>query len=94
MPFTFIPNPAANEVAKDIAKPHMEPVAEAGAEVARSHAAVDKGEMRDSIQVEMTPDGARVTVGSDHWMFVEFGTSRMAAQPFMRLIIDELGLNR
>lgn len=48
--------------------------------VAKSRAAVDTGEMRDGVQV--TTNG--VTASADHSVHVEYGTWKMAAQPFMR----------
>jgi hypothetical protein len=44
--------------------------------------------LHDSIENETTVEGsrivARVTVGTGYWSYVERGTSRMAAQPYMR----------
>lgn len=50
---------------------------------AKARAAVRTGAMRDNI--ERTTSGGRFTVISlvEYSSFVEFGTSRMAAQPFM-----------
>lgn len=43
---------------------------------ARRLAAVDTGEMRDSIEAEPAVEGhGRVKVGTEHWRFVEYGTS-------------------
>ena len=45
---------------------------------------VDTGELRDSIEVEATGDTVYVVVTANHWPYLEFGTSRMEAQPFIR----------
>lgn len=45
---------------------------------------VDTGELKSTIHTESVGDSVYITVGSDHWFFVEYGTSRMAAQPFIR----------
>ena len=50
------------------------------AERARSAVPVDSGELRRSIA--SSPDGS-VTASAPHAAMVEYGTSRMAAQPFM-----------
>lgn len=45
---------------------------------------VDTGELRESIEdIEVDGHGV-ISVGTDHWEFVEYGTSRMDAQPFIR----------
>ena len=57
--------------------------------------AVDSGELRDSLGIEITAHGdtAEVSIqaGTDHAEANEFGTHDMAAQPFMRPTIDEDG---
>ena len=45
---------------------------------------VDTGELRNSIEVESVGDTVYVVVTANHWPYLEFGTSRMAAQPFIR----------
>jgi HK97 gp10 family phage protein len=66
-----------------------EPAEHAGAVIveadAKRRAAVLSGEMRDSVHIE----GSEVVTDSDHAVFNEFGTSVMAAQPFMRPAADE-----
>ena len=49
---------------------------------------VDTGELRDSGEVKQSGDDATVTYTADHAMPVEFGTSKMAAQPYLRPAID------
>ena len=54
--------------------------AEAVAENARSVCPVDTGALRDSISVSL---GAEISANTDYAAYVEFGTSRMAAQPYL-----------
>jgi len=91
----FIPNPLAGEIAKVEAEPYIEDVAQQALARAQSLCAVDTGELRDSLHIEDAPDGGkRVVAGTDHWLFPEFGTSEMAAEPYLRPVIDDLGLHR
>ena len=67
---------------------------EAGARIVETHAKircpVDTGFLRNSITVdEVTPMEAIVGPHTDYAEHVEFGTSRMAAQPYMRPALDE-----
>lgn len=58
--------------------------AEAVSDRAKELAAVDTGEMRDKIHVEREEQGRyKVVAGAAHSIFVEYGTHKMAAQPFM-----------
>jgi HK97 gp10 family phage protein len=63
--------------------------------VARSLARVDTGEMRDSIDYTVTRSGGQavliLSVGTDHGIFNELGTSRLPAQPMIRPAIDREG---
>ena len=52
---------------------------------AQENAPVRTGELRDSGHI----DGDAVVFSAGHARFVEFGTSRMAARPFLRRAIDE-----
>lgn len=58
-----------------------------GAEIvkdeAQAIAPVDTGELRDSIHVEEDGDNASVVADAPHAVFVEYGTYKMSAQPFM-----------
>lgn len=91
----FIPNPLAGAIAKLMAAPAVSEAADEGLALAQAHVPVDTGELRDSLHIEDGPDGGkRVVTDSDHWVFPEFGTSEMAPQPYLRPIIDELGLHR
>lgn len=52
--------------------------------MAKSLAPVDTGTLRNSIQANKTGPGAwLVTVGVDYGLYVEWGTARMAAQPYL-----------
>jgi HK97 gp10 family phage protein len=67
---------------------------EAGARVveawAKNLCPVDTGNLMNSIQVdEVSPTQAIIAPHTDYAEFVEFGVSRMAAQPYMRPAIDE-----
>ena len=59
------------------------------AEKASALAPVDTGFLSQNIYAEMTPDGGAVISEAPYTMHVEFGTSRMAAQPFLRPAMDE-----
>ena len=56
---------------------------------ARAAAPVDSGELRDSIDARIFGDGRRGSVtgvvgaAARHSLFVEFGTSKMAPQPYL-----------
>lgn len=45
---------------------------------------VDTGALLESIDSIHEGLHGLITVGTDYWEFVEYGTSRMAAQPFIR----------
>lgn len=57
---------------------------------ARTRVPVDTGTLKNSIQAAEVRTSAagrvhwRVTVGADYGMYVEWGTVRMAAQPFIQ----------
>lgn len=65
------------------------------AEQARVLAPVDTGFLRDSIDFEVrhTQTGWAIVVfaGADYALYVELGTSRMDAQPFLRPVLDRIG---
>jgi len=77
-----LPAAILNGIAEELGAP-----IEAVAEDARSGAAVDTGYMRDHIRSEVTREDdavvAKVVSEADYSGFVELGTSKMAAQPFM-----------
>jgi HK97 gp10 family phage protein len=49
---------------------------------------VRTGELKDSGHIEDT-DGVNVIYDAEHAVFVEFGTYKMAAQPYLRPAMDE-----
>jgi HK97 gp10 family phage protein len=49
---------------------------------------VDTGELRDSERLEVQKDNVVLIAEADHASYVEFGTIKMASQPFMRPTID------
>lgn len=62
---------------------------------AKVYCPVDTGYLKNSISSEFTGDGrsgemsGAVTAGANYARFVEYGTSRMHAQPFMNPALDE-----
>jgi len=67
---------------------------EAGARIVETYAKllvpVDTGTLKGSIMVdEVTPVQAVIAPHTDYAEHVEFGTSRMEAQPYMRPALDE-----
>lgn len=58
----------------------------------RRLAPVRTGALRDSIDYELSEDGLTATAGPGEWIdyaiFVEFGTSRMPAQPYIRPVAE------
>ncbi len=67
---------------------------EAGARVVEIHSKrlcpVDTGFLRNSIQVDsVTPTEAIIAPHTEYAEPVEFGTSRMAARPYMRPALDQ-----
>ena len=50
---------------------------------AKALAPVRTGELRDSIDGEVSPGGVRVFADAPHARFVEEGTTKMPAQPFL-----------
>lgn len=60
-----------------------EQIANGVVDIAKDNAPVLSGALRDSIHVESDGDDHAVVVGVDYGAFVEFGTSRMAAQPYL-----------
>lgn len=55
----------------------------------RRYVPVETGELRATIRVENLPTGARITIGDvaagvDYHLYQEYGTSVMAAQPYIR----------
>lgn len=62
----------------------VEKGAEQIAELARQLAPYETGELRESIHVEPASEGVvRVVADAPYAAYVEFGTRKMAAQPFL-----------
>jgi HK97 gp10 family phage protein len=58
---------------------------------AQGRAPVDTGTLKNSIQAtRMGTAHWRVVVGADYGLYVEYGTYRMAAQPFLRPAIESV----
>jgi HK97 gp10 family phage protein len=70
-----------------------------GQKLAQQKAAVDTGYMRASVRGTATVNQIKLDAGAEYSEYVEYGTSRMAAQPFMEpameqvkeKVVDELG---
>jgi hypothetical protein len=93
----LVVNPAfADEVARGPEiQAQLQQLAEEGLAVAQQLVPVDTGELLDSLHIEDAPDGGkRVVAGTDHWQFPEFGTFDDEAQPYLRPIVDAIGLAR
>jgi HK97 gp10 family phage protein len=58
------------------------------ADEARRLVPVDTGELQDSIEVIVEGNTVSLVAGTDHALPVEFGTIKMAAQPYMRPALD------
>lgn len=54
----------------------------------KKNAPVLTGEVRDSHDVIPFEDGCAITVDTDHSIYPEYGTVKMAARPFLRPAID------
>jgi len=54
----------------------------------QSITAVDTGELRDSESAKAEGGAVYLIAEADHASYIEFGTIKMAAQPFMRPAID------
>lgn len=64
-------------------------MAEIIAERARDLVPVDTGELQDTIQAVQDGRSSQVQAGTSHALPIEFGTSKMAAQPYMRPAYEE-----
>jgi HK97 gp10 family phage protein len=64
-------------------------VADAIAEDARGHAPVRTGRLRSSIEGRPKGKQADIAVDADYAAFVEFGTYKMAAKPFLTPAVSE-----
>lgn len=74
----------ASELQKKVDR-EVADIANKVAETARQHAPVRTGKLRDSIYVEDLGAGEyEIQANAEYATFVEYGTARSAAQPFMR----------
>ena len=86
---------ALSQLAKDLFDVEVPKVLQEAADTfvskAQSKAPVDTGFLRDNIEVESVSDiNAVVTSGAEYSIYVEEGTSRMSAQPFMQPTLSEM----
>ena len=90
----FVPNPLLETAIK------MDPGVQAGmarvGDVAlaelRSRIPVLTGALLASARIERVNGEQRLVVGTDHWLFPEYGTSKMAPEPYLRPTLTALGL--
>lgn len=96
MAVEFIPNPLFPlEISVD---PQftgwMAEQGDAAFEELKSRIPVDTGALLASAAIErLTGGGQRLSVSTDYWSYVEYGTSNMAPQSFLRNTLDVLGLH-
>lgn len=91
MPVEFIPNPAFQEEVKLSAELNaaLLGMTEAAAGIARVLVPVVTGKLRDSIDAQLAEPGeARLLASAPYAAFVEFGTSEMAAEPFLAPAVE------
>lgn len=62
----------------------LKPGAEIVVRYAQGYAPVKSGELRDSIHYEERSDTVEVVADADHAVYVEMGTYKMRAQPYIR----------
>ena len=61
------------------------------ARLAAMNAPVDTGYLANSIEGKVTGAGGQVTSSADYWAYVEYGTYKMAAQPFVAPAVEAVG---
>lgn len=66
-------------------------VAQVAADSARRRVPVDTGRLKGSISADSEPGRAAVYANTDYAVYVERGTRRMAAQPYLWPAVDEAG---
>jgi|SRR5690349_18198213 HK97 gp10 family phage protein len=80
----------ASQMESTIPKTALQTGADRLVETSKSRAPVVTGALRNSIQVgEASPTSATVEAEVEYAGFVEFGTSRMSAEPYLRPGIPE-----
>lgn len=60
------------------------PITEDVYEMMRRLVPIDTGLLRSTIEWIYVDGTGVIFVGTDYWRYVEYGTSKMAAQPFIR----------
>ena len=55
------------------------------------NAPVDTGYLANSINGEVSGDSGKVTSSAEYWAYVEYGTYKMAAQPFVAPAVEAVG---
>ena len=78
-------------IAEQAAEDECLEVAEAIAEEAIQRSPNESGQMDEETSVVRTENGAAVEWDADHTAAVEYGTSKMDAQPFIRPTVEEIG---
>ena len=58
-------------------------------QAAREIAPVATGFLRDNITYEMQPNGVLISSGASYSIFLEYGTVKMAAQPYFFRSVEE-----
>lgn len=79
-----VPNAKGLAMIKTATEKTIETVANEIAEDASSNAPVDTGRLSRSMEVEADGDTATITARTPYSAYVELGTSRSAAQPFLK----------
>lgn len=80
MTSSFHVNPTAMAKVEYLLQRAQEQILEEIAEDATRMAPMDTGALKASIHVR----GNKVVVGTDHWIYPEYGTENMRAEPYMR----------
>ena len=61
------------------------------ARLAAMNAPVDTGYLANSINGVVSGDSGKVRSSAEYWAFVEYGTYKMAAQPFVTPAVEAVG---
>lgn len=73
-----------NQRAIDVVNQGVQKAAKTTYDVSQQLVAVDKGDLKDSATVDFpTPLKAVISYGTDHCWYVELGTCKMRAQPYL-----------
>lgn len=77
-----------NEYALDFTTQDIVPGAEYLLDISKQFCPVDTGELRDSGHIEIESDDVTIVYDVPYASYVEFGTYKMEAQPFLRPVLD------